>query len=59
MRGELAIRTIPPNAGEAAKHDAWPIIGFCFIALAMSIYFSISSMSLDQISLLIIQYNLF
>jgi hypothetical protein len=59
MRGELAIPAMRPEAGATAEHDAWPIIAFCLIGLAMSIYFSVNSTLLDQIPVLIIQANLF
>lgn len=59
MRGELVVPAMRPDAGATAEHDAWPIIGFCLIGLAMSIYFSVIETPLDQIPVLIIQANLF
>ena len=59
MRGELAIPAMPLDAGASIVHDLWPIIGFCLIGLAVSIVFAASSTPLDQISLLIMQYNQF
>jgi hypothetical protein len=58
MKGELAIPALRPNTKVSGNRDAWAIIGFCFIGLAMSIYFAVSSTPLDQISLLVIQSNL-
>jgi hypothetical protein len=59
MRGELAIAAMPPDARATADQGVWPVIGFCLIGLAMSIFFAASLTPLDQVSLLIIQSNLF
>jgi hypothetical protein len=58
MRNELAIAT-SLDAGATANRDVWPIIGFCFIGLAVSLYLSLIAAPLNQIPLLITQYNLF
>jgi hypothetical protein len=58
MRGEIAIPALRPSANASDNRDAWAVIGFFFIGLAMSIYFAVSSTPFNEISLLIIQYNL-
>jgi hypothetical protein len=59
MRDELAIPATALDDGTRGDGDIWPIIGFCLIGLAIALYFSLSSTSLDQMSLLIMQSNLF
>jgi hypothetical protein len=59
MRSEIAIPVLRPIANASDNRNAWAVIGFCFIGLAMSIYLAVNSTSFDEVSLLIIQYNLF
>jgi hypothetical protein len=59
MRSEIAAPVLPPSANALDDRNAWAVIGFCFIGLAMSIYFAVNSTSFNEVSLLIIQYNLF
>ena len=58
MRGKLPIPAIQSNISKSAGSSAWAVIGFCLTGLAISMYVAASSQPLDQISLLIIQYNL-
>jgi hypothetical protein len=58
MRNELAIPALRLNTNVSDDRDAWAVIAFCLIGLAMSICFAVNSTPLDQISLLIIQSNL-
>jgi hypothetical protein len=58
MRGELPIPAMQSNISKSVEPGAWAVIGFCLTGLAISIYVA-SSQPLDQISLLIMQYNLF
>lgn len=56
MRNEL---TFPARtANTAPDNDAWAIVGFCLTGLAMSLYFTATSLPLDEVPLLIMQYNL-
>jgi hypothetical protein len=56
MRNEL---TFPVRAANTASDsDAWAIVGFCLTGLMTSLYFTAISLSLDEIPLLIMQYNL-
>jgi hypothetical protein len=59
MRGELAAPAIRSDSGATAEDDIFPIIVFCLIGLVISISFALTSEPFDQISLLIVQYNLF
>lgn len=59
MRGELAVPAKRSGSGAMAKDDILPIIVFCLTGLVISICLALASQSFDQISLLIIQYNLF
>jgi hypothetical protein len=56
MRNELTfpVRT----ANKASESDAWAIVGFCLAGLMTSLYFTVTSLPLDEIPLLIMQYNL-
>ncbi len=58
MRGELAAPAMRLDRGAKADPGIFPIIAFCLIGLAISVCFALSSQSFDQISLLIMQYNL-
>jgi hypothetical protein len=58
MRGEIAVPALRPSANASDNRDAWALIGFCLSGLAMSIYFAVTSTPFDEVSLLIIQYNL-
>ncbi len=54
MRNEL---TFPIRAANAAPDsDAWAIVGFCLAGLMISLYFTMTSLPLDEIP--IMQYNL-
>jgi hypothetical protein len=59
MRDELAIPATALDDGAGGGGDIWSIIGFCLIGSAIALYFSICSTPLDQMSLLIMQSNLF
>jgi hypothetical protein len=58
MRSEIAIPVLRLSANASDNRNAWAVIGFCFIGLTMSIYFAVNSTPFNEISLLIIQYNL-
>jgi hypothetical protein len=58
MRGELAAPGSRSEDGGAGEGDVWAVVGFCLIGLAVSLYMALSAQSLDQIPLLIVQYNL-
>jgi hypothetical protein len=58
MSDELAIPAAL-NDGTRADGGTWSFIGFCLIGLAIALYFSLSSISPDQMLLLIMQSNLF
>jgi hypothetical protein len=55
MRGELAMPATQQQP-QARDSGAWVVIGFCFIGLLLSLYFA--SQSLDDLPLLVVQYNL-
>jgi hypothetical protein len=55
MRGEL--RGPAGRSDDNAAADIGAIIGFCLIGLAISIYLALSVQGLDQIPVLIVQYN--
>jgi len=40
------------------ERDLWAVLGFCLIGLLKTIYFAFSATLLDEIPLLIMQYNL-
>ena len=56
MRNELTfpIRT----ANTTLDSDVWAIVGFCLTGLAMALYFTVTTLPLDEVPLLIAQYNL-
>ncbi len=55
MRDELTFTARTANT--APESDAWAIVGFCLTGLLMSLYFTATSVSLDDVPLLIAQYN--
>jgi hypothetical protein len=65
MRSELAL---PPTRSLAAPavrsrdatsdSDAWAVVCFCLIGLAMSLYFAFSSLPIAELPVLVVQYNL-
>jgi|HubBroStandDraft_1064217.scaffolds.fasta_scaffold1183948_1 hypothetical protein len=57
MRGELAVPALRSETG-AADEVIWAIVGFCLIGLAISLCFALSAQPLDQVPLLVLQYNL-
>jgi hypothetical protein len=57
MRGELAAPASRSEHG-GGEADTWAVIGFCLIGLIISLYFALSAQALDQLPLLIVQYNL-
>jgi hypothetical protein len=58
MRGELVIPAPRPEISETTDHDAWAVVGFCLASLLISICCMVGSVPLGQISLLIVQSNL-
>ena len=55
MRGELAVPT-PRSQPNTQDDSAWAVIAFCLIGLLVTLYHI--SQSLDQLPLLVMQYNL-
>ena len=56
MRNEL---TFPARtANTEPDGDAWAIVGFCLTGLIASLYLAATSLPLDDIPVLIVQYNL-
>jgi len=58
MRGELALPATRSDSIVETDRAPWAVIGFCFIGLALTMYFAVSAVSADQIPLLIMQANL-
>jgi hypothetical protein len=58
MRNELAAPSMRLPKVAPVYREAWAIIAFCFIGLAVSLYFAAQNVALDQVPLLIVQYNL-
>jgi hypothetical protein len=56
MRDELTFPVRTANA--ASDRDAWAIVGFCLTGLIASLYIASASLPLQEISVLIVQYNL-
>ncbi len=60
MRGELVIPATQSRAEwELSDQDVWAVVGFCLIGLFVTFCFALSALNLDQLPLLIAQYNLF
>ncbi|HUZ31791.1 MAG TPA: hypothetical protein VMV19_06765 [Xanthobacteraceae bacterium] len=56
MRNEL---TFPVRTADTAPdRDAWAIVGFCLTGLIALLYIAATSLPLDDLSVLIVQYNL-
>ena len=56
MRNEL---TFPVRTADTEPdRDAWAIVGFCLTGLIASLYIAAISLPLDEIPVLIVQYNL-
>jgi hypothetical protein len=58
MRNELSLPTMRSTDVMGAERDIWAVLGFCLIGLLTTIYFAFSATPLDQIPLLVMQYNL-
>jgi hypothetical protein len=55
MRGELLVPTAQSGNDPAADQDAWLVVGFCLIGLAVTAYFLIRSGSADNLGALVAQ----
>jgi hypothetical protein len=58
MRGELPIPGMYSNIIKAVESGILPVVGFCLIGLAVTIYFAFSATPFDHIPVLIEQANL-
>ena len=56
-RGDLADPALRKKLSDSTNQDNFPIISFCLIGLLISVSLALGSQHLDQISLLILQYN--
>jgi len=56
-RGDLADPALRIRLSDSTHQDIFPIISFCLIGLLISVSLALGSQHLDQISLLILQYN--
>ena len=57
MRNELVV----PNRADdraAPDHQPWIVIGCCALAYVASLYVALPYFSLDELPILIVQYNL-
>jgi hypothetical protein len=55
-RNALALPLESLNAGVTKDHGAWAVVAFCSIGLAVTLYFSVYSLtSIDQLGLLLSQ----
>ena len=57
MRGELVIPAMRLTSGATGNRDTFPVVLFCLAGLVISVWLA-SSQPFDQISMLIVQYNL-
>ncbi len=57
MRGELTLPALRAGDGDASAVDAWTLIIFCAVGVALTLYFAWSTLPWDQFPLLMMQYN--
>jgi hypothetical protein len=57
-RGELPTRRQPQSKAAVPNDNAWAVIGFCTIGLAISVYAAVSSLGIDSVPRAVSQFYL-
>jgi hypothetical protein len=58
MRNELLARAQYPAAPDPSRDDLLAVLAFCLFGLVATLSFAAATVGIDQLPLLIIQYNL-